>query len=242
MMPGFTHRIGVAAFGKVSGVATGTPLEPERPLDPEPSPEPQPLREPGPAPEPESPPERRVDALDANDAELAAGFSAGDERCLELAFRRWAPLIYTVAQRTLNSPSEAEEVTQQVFVSAWRARTNYRPDDGSLPGWLIGICRHRIADRQRARGRDLRLVQAVTSETDVRVQPESITTLIDRVVLAAEIQRLPHPRGTILQLAFWEGRSYPQIAEQLDLPLGTVKSHARRALLHLRTRLQEVTS
>jgi RNA polymerase sigma-70 factor, ECF subfamily len=183
-----------------------------------------------------------VDALDANDAELAAGFSAGDERCLELAFRRWAPLIYTVAQRTLNSPSEAEEVTQQVFVSAWRARTNYRPDDGSLPGWLIGICRHRIADRQRARGRDLRLVQAVTSETDVRVQPESITTLIDRVVLAAEIQRLPHPRGTILQLAFWEGRSYPQIAEQLDLPLGTVKSHARRALLHLRTRLQEVTS
>ena len=242
MMPGFTHRIGVAAFGKVSGVATGTPLEPERPLDPEPSPEPRPLSEPGPAPEPESPPERRVDALDANDAELAAGFAAGDERCLELAFRRWAPLIYTVAQRTLNSPSEAEEVTQQVFVSAWRARTNYRPADGSLPGWLIGICRHRIVDRQRARGRDLRLVQAVTSEADVRFQPESITTLIDRVVLADEIQRLPHPRGTILQLAFWEGRSYPQIAEQLELPLGTVKSHARRALLHLRTRLQEVTS
>jgi RNA polymerase sigma factor (sigma-70 family) len=218
MTPGLAHRNGVNSFGMVSGVVTGTPLEPE--------------------PSPES----RVDHRDPTDAEVAAGFAAGDEQYLEVAFRRWASLIYTVSLRTLQSASEAEEVTQQVFVSAWRARTNYRPADGSLPGWLIGICRHRIADRQRARGRDLRLVQAVTSEADVRAQPESITTLIDRVVLADEIQRLPHPRGTILRLAFWEGRTYPQIAEQLELPLGTVKSHARRALLHLRTRLQEVTS
>jgi RNA polymerase sigma factor (sigma-70 family) len=230
MTQGLANLIRLTVFGKVSGVATGTPLEPEPSLEPEP-----------PA-EPESPVERRSDPIDATEAEIAAGFSAGEERCLELAFRRWATLIYTVALRTLNSPSEAEEVTQQVFVSAWRARTNYRPEDGSLPGWLIGICRHRIVDRQRARGRDLRLVQAVTSEADVRFQHESITTLIDRVVLADEIQRLPDPRGTILQLAFWEGRSYPQIAEQLQLPVGTVKSHARRALLHLRSRLQEVTS
>ena len=218
MTPGFALPNGLTSFGMVSGVVTGAPLEPE------PS------------------PEGRVDHRDSTDAEVAAGFAAGDEQNLEVAFRRWAPLIYAVALQTLQSASEAEEVTQQVFVSAWRARTNYRPADGSLPGWLIGICRHRIADRQRARGRDLRLVQAVTSEADVRAQPESITTLIDRVVLADEIQRLPHPRGTILRLAFWEGRSYPQIAEQLELPLGTVKSHARRALLHLRTRLSEVTS
>jgi RNA polymerase sigma-70 factor (ECF subfamily) len=236
MMPGLASLISVATFGKVSGVVTGAPIEPKPP------PESQVHHSDATPIEPESSPGSRVNHSDATDAELAAGFAAGDEQCLELAFRRWATLIYTVAVRTLNSPSEAEEVTQQVFVSAWRARTNYRPEDGSLPGWLIGICRHRIADRQRARGRDLRLVQAVTSEADVRVQHESITTLIDRVVLADEIQRLPDPRGTILRLAFWEGRSYPQIAEQLQLPLGTVKSHARRALLHLRTRLQEVTS
>ena len=119
---------------------------------------------------------------------------------------------------------------------------NYRAEKGSLSGWLIGIARHRIAGRQRARGRDMRLVQAVTKQTDVNIQPEALSTLIDRIVLTEEIGRLPPPRGTILQLASWEGRSYPQIAEQLDLPIGTVKSHARRALLHLRTRLAEVTS
>ena len=176
----------------------------------------------------------------ATEAELSIGFARGDEACLQEVFRRLAPLIYTIAYRALDSSSDGEEITQEVFVSAWRARDNYQAEKGSLSGWLIGITRHRIADRQRARGRDLRLVQAVTNTTD-QVQPE-ISTLIDRIVLTEEIGRLPHPRGTILQLAFWEGRSYPQIAEQLNLPLGTVKSHARRALLHLRTRLAEVTS
>jgi RNA polymerase sigma-70 factor (ECF subfamily) len=177
----------------------------------------------------------------ATEAELSIGFARGDEACLQEVFRRLAPLIYTIAYRALDSSSDGEEIMQEVFVSAWRARDNYQAEKGSLSGWLIGITRHRIADRQRARGRDLRLVQAVTNTTDAQVQPE-ISTLIDRIVLTEEIGRLPHPRGTILQLAFWEGRSYPQIADQLDLPVGTVKSHARRALRHLRTQLAEVTS
>jgi DNA-directed RNA polymerase specialized sigma24 family protein len=80
-----------------------------------------------------------------------------------------------------------------------------------------------------------------TTRTPTKRAPEALSTLIDRIVLTEEIGRLPQPRGAILQLAFWEGRSYPQIAEQPDLPIGTVKSHARRALLHLRTRLAEVT-
>jgi RNA polymerase sigma-70 factor, ECF subfamily len=178
----------------------------------------------------------------ATEPELRVGFAQGDEACLQEVFRRSAPLIYTIAYRALGSSTDGEEITQEVFVSAWRARENYQAEKGSVSGWLIGIARHRIVDRQRARGRDLRLVQAVTKQTDVQVQPEALSTLIDRIVLTEEIGRLPHPRGTILRLAFWEERSYPQIAEQLDLPLGTVKSHARRALLHLRTRLVEVTS
>jgi len=164
----------------------------------------------------------------ATEPELRVGFAQGDEACLQEVFRRSAPLIYTIAYRALGSSTDGEEITQEVFVSAWRARENYQAEKGSVSGWLIGIARHRI--------------QAVTKQTDVQIQPEALSTLIDRIVLTEEIGRLPHPRGTILHLAFWEGRSYPQIAEQLDLPLGTVKSHARRALLHLRTRLAEVTS
>jgi RNA polymerase sigma factor (sigma-70 family) len=209
---------GLAAAGRVSPVVNGAPLEPE------------------------FSPASRLDWRNATDAELGAGFADGNELCLEESYRRWVHLIYTVAVRGLDSASDAEEVTQQVFIGAWRSRTNYRPADGTLPSWLIGICKHRIADRQRARGRDLRLVQSMSRDLDVRVESEPIATVVDRIVLADEIARLPDPRGTILRLAFWEGRSYPQIAEQLDLPLGTVKSHARRSLLQLRTRLKEMTS
>jgi RNA polymerase sigma-70 factor, ECF subfamily len=184
----------------------------------------------------------RVDWRNASDADLASGFADGDDSCLEESFQRWGSLIYTVAYRALNSSSEAEDITQQVFVGAWQARAGYRESQGSLPGWLLGIARHRIVDRQRARGRDLRLVRAVTSDANVQVKQEPLATLIDRLVLADEIQRLPDPRGTILRMAFWEGQSYSQIAEQLELPLGTVKSHSRRALRQLRARLEEVTS
>lgn len=177
----------------------------------------------------------------ASEAQLKVGFARGDEPCLEEVFRRFAPLIYTIAYRALQSSSDGEEITQEVFVSAWRGRASYQADKGSLVGWLIAIARNKVADRLRARGREVRLVQAVAN-SDVQVQSEGLSTLIDRLVLTEEIRQLPHPRGTILQLAFWEGRSYPQIAEQLDLPLGTVKSHVRRGLLHLRARLVEVSS
>ena len=114
-----------------------------------------------------------IDWRAATEAELSMGFARGDEACLQEVFRRLAPLIYTIAYRALDSSSDGEEITQEVFVSAWRARDNYQAEKGSLSGWLIGITRHRIADRQRARGRDLRLVQAVTDTTDVHVQPET---------------------------------------------------------------------
>jgi RNA polymerase sigma-70 factor, ECF subfamily len=208
----------VAPAGRVSSVVDGAPLEAE------------------------SSPARRLDWQSATDAELADGFVDGNELCLEECYRRWVQLIYTVALRSLDSASDAEEVTQQVFIGAWRSRANYRPSSGSLPSWLVGICKHRVADRQRARGRDLRLIQTMSSDLDVRVAAEPVATVVERLVLADEIERLPDPRGTILRLAFWEGQSYPQIAERLDLPLGTVKSHARRALLHLRTRLKEMAS
>jgi hypothetical protein len=106
----------------------------------------------------------RVDWRTASEVELRVGFAQGDEACLHEVFRRSAPLIYTIAYRALGSSTDGEEITQEVFVSAWRARANYQAEKGSLSGCLIGIARHRIVDRQRSRGRDLRLVQAVTTD------------------------------------------------------------------------------
>jgi hypothetical protein len=77
---------------------------------------------------------RSVDWRHASDADLAAGFANGDDPCLEESFKRWGSLIYTIAYRALDSSSEAEDITQQVFVGAWQGRTSYRQSKGSLPG------------------------------------------------------------------------------------------------------------
>lgn len=190
------------------------------------------------APEDASP----ADWRSASTEELGAGFRRGDETCLEEGYRRWSPLVNTMALRALRNSGEAEDVTQQVFVAAWQGRHNFKPESGSLPAWLLGITRHRIADRQRGRAREMRLVDAAEQQVSLAPGAPATDSITDRLVLANEIKLLSEPRGTILRMAYYEDQTYQQIAERLNMPLGTVKSHARRALIHLRTRLREVTS
>jgi len=180
-----------------------------------------------------------TEAGDPSAAEIAKGFADGREESLSDAYARWSGLVFTMALRVLNDRGDAEEVTQQVFVSAWRGRASFDPDAGQLGAWLVGIARHRIADHLADRSRRRRNLAAAV--------PAAIATngdedrLVDRVVLADEVNQLDEPRRTILRLAFYEDQTYSQIATRLDLPLGTVKSHVRRGLLHLRDRLKEVT-
>lgn len=188
----------------------------------------------------EPPPRRSVDAFDwadMNEHDLAVAFVAGTEGSLEECFRRWAPLVNTLAWRLLGSASEAEEVTQQVFVTAWRGRHTFSADLGSLPAWLLGNAKHRVVDRQRSRAREMRLVRAAVDDATERGGREAPEVVTDRLLLAEEIGLLPEPRRAILRLAFYDGYTHAEISERLGLPIGTVKSHARRALLHLRQRL-----
>jgi RNA polymerase sigma-70 factor (ECF subfamily) len=172
-----------------------------------------------------------------SDGELGVAFVAGTDGSLEECFRRWAPLVTTVAWRALGNAAEAEEVTQQVFVSAWRGRHTFSPERGSLPAWLLGTTKHRVVDRQRTRAREVRLVQAARDDVAEESSQQAPETVTDRLLLAEEIARLPDPRRSILRLAFYDGYTHAEISERLGLPIGTVKSHARRALLHLRRRL-----
>lgn len=176
------------------------------------------------------------DAL--SDEEVGRGLVRGDERCLALAHRRWARLVHTLAARALGDPREAEDVTQQVFLAAWRGRAGYHPERGPVPAWLVGITRRKIADALTARTRRLDLVAAagaaLTPFPDTREGPEHV---LDRLVVTRELARLPRVQRDVLTLAFFSDLTQVQIADRTGMPLGTVKSHARRGLQRMRRSL-----
>ena len=181
--------------------------------------------------------------LQSSDAhDLAAALRAGSEQALEECYRRWSSLVYTVALRRLGDVHDAEDVTQQVFLSAWRSRETLRPSPTALPGWLVGITGHRVVDAQRRAQRTRRDVALVAARADRMNAHERghEPDPTDRLLVGAALAELDEPRRSILGLFFYDDLTHDQIARTLDLPLGTVKSHLRRGLLHLRDQLREV--
>ncbi len=181
---------------------------------------------------------RIVDEV-TSDADVAAAIREGSHAALRVAFDRWGSLIYTYALRILGDPHDADDVTQQTFVSAWSSRHLLRPEPTALPGWLVGIAKHRIADVQRSRARGLRTASAIAVQPAAPVEPID-QRVTDRVVVAYELDRLGDPKATIVRRAYVEDVPLATIADELGLPLSTVKSHARRGLAQLRQRLKGV--
>ncbi|MEJ5913484.1 RNA polymerase sigma factor [Pseudokineococcus sp. 1T1Z-3] len=172
-----------------------------------------------------------------SDRLLAEAFVAGTDEGLRGAYERWAPLVHGLAARSLRDAGEAEDVTQQVFVAAWRGRERYRPQDGPLGAWLVGIARHKLADAQAAGARRRRVLER-SAEVAPRAEPDAgdatMDDLVDRVVIAEHVHSLGEPAREIVRLAFFEDLTHVQVAERLRMPLGTVKSHIRRALRRMR--------
>lgn len=173
--------------------------------------------------------------------ELVRGLLSGDEACLAALYRRWSPLVHTLAWRALGDAREAEDVTQQVFLGVWRGRQGYRPERGTVAGWISGITRRKIADALSARTRRSDLV----ASAGTRLSPDEggsdrfAEAALDRVLVRDALAGLPDAQQRVLRLTYYEDLTQTQIAERTGWPLGTVKSHARRGLHRLHHRLRE---
>lgn len=175
---------------------------------------------------------------DVDEHELVERFRRGDDRALEAVYRRWSALVFTLALRSLGDRGDAEDVTQKTFVSAWTSRASYDPAKAKLATWLVTIARRRIADMHEARARVRALQEELVRVADPDDMVQAGIDLADRLLLADELERLEPDARDVVRLAFYDDLTHQQIAERLSMPLGTVKSHIRRSLSRLRSRLE----
>lgn len=173
-----------------------------------------------------------------DDARLARAFVAGDENALADMYRRWSALVYTLAVRSLGDVADAEDVTQKAFVAAWTGRASFDPSRASLSAWLVGITKNKIADTHEARARVRRLQAQLAATFSPGDWVAAGADLADTLLVADEIARLEPDAQAVMRLAFYDDLTHNEIATRLDLPLGTVKSHIRRSLQRMRTRLE----
>lgn len=177
---------------------------------------------------------RAAESRDFDDVDAA--FLRGDDDALRRAYDAHGRLIYTFCARSLGE-ERAHDVTQEVFLSAWRARDRFDPSRGTLAGWLTGIAKNRIIDSVRA---EKRHSDRRAPEHDMELPTESQTeALADRLLLADALRILPERSREVVTLAFFEDLTHPQIAERTALPLGTVKSDIRRGLARIRRHLED---
>ncbi len=165
---------------------------------------------------------------------IDTSFATGDESVLRRAYDAHGALVYTFCRRTVG-PEAAHDVTQEVFLAAWRTRDRFDPVRGTLAGWLIGIAKNKVLDALRRR--QLHLIDDLDARVPAVVGPDQVDATADRMLVAAALAELPERPRRVVELAYPHDLTHEQIAARTSLPLGTVKSDIRRGLDRLRRHL-----
>jgi RNA polymerase sigma-70 factor (ECF subfamily) len=175
---------------------------------------------------------------------LVLEMGRGRQLALEQFYAATVARVHALAMAILRDPQDAEEVVCDTYTQAWSAAASYDPQRANAFGWLVMICRSRALDRLRrrrsARRDALVPLEAIAEFADEADGPQD---LLERVEAGgrvhAALASLGPQQRRLVGLAFLRGLSHREIAEVTELPLGTVKSHVRRALAELRAALGE---
>ena len=168
-------------------------------------------------------------------AALIARVALGDRAAFGQLYDATAPKLLGVALRILRDRAAAEEAVQEAYVKIWHAAARYRPERGSGFGWLAAIQRNQAIDLLRARPPGERRLDLALELPDPAPGPEAAAVAADeRVRLDACIGELPVERARAVRAAYLEGWSYEELARAHGVPLNTMRTWLRRALIRLR--------
>lgn len=186
---------------------------------------------------------RRHTAQDDADLDLMQRVSTGDESAVEELYDRFGSLVYRLAYQAMPTRAEAEDAVQEVFVRLWRTADRYDPKRAALVTWVMLISRRHLVDklrRSKARVKAASLEEAFARASGTAgamsldmENEERFSALLERIAQLPDLQR------TVVIRAYLGGQTLRQIGEELDTPIGTIKSALSRALVRLRERVGE---
>jgi RNA polymerase sigma-70 factor, ECF subfamily len=179
--------------------------------------------------------------MDDADTTLVRRIGEGDAGAGGALYDRHAHVLFPLALRIVRDRAEAEDVLHDAFIALSERANQYDRSKGSVIGWLVTLVRNLSIDRTRRRDRRGTLQREVIAfEPPAETKnPEELTSdEYERLRVQRALSKLPEAQARTLSVAFFEGLSYPEIAEREGVPLGTIKSRAARALAALREALE----
>lgn len=176
------------------------------------------------------------------DGALYRALQAGQTEVLGILYDRHAGLVYGIALKTLDNPQEAEDLTQDIFLNLAKS-TAYDPRRGSLRTFLAILTRSRAIDRIRSRSSARSVLERFQASSHTETSFGSPFEQVFQHEQSQKVQmaltQLPDSEQQLLRMAYYDGYSQSEIAKQLNIPLGTVKTRTRRSLLRLRQTLTD---
>jgi RNA polymerase sigma-70 factor (ECF subfamily) len=168
-------------------------------------------------------------------ANLLILVARGDHAAFETVYDQFAGPVYGLVRKVLRDPAQSEEVAQEVLLEVWRTASRFDPARGSASAWVMTMAHRRAIDRVRSEtasvAREQRLTPGPVTGDDVA---ELVETKLDRQRVRRCIGALTPLQAEAVKLAYYGGYTYPQVAELLKVPLGTIKTRIRDGLIRLR--------
>ncbi len=182
-------------------------------------------------------------SLPQKDIELIKALKTGQSSALSKLYDRYGAVVYGLALKILKNAQEAEDLTQEVFVSFWHKNT-YDPARGSLSNYLVMVTRSRSLDKLRSRSSRNKFLERwrhTTTQAFSRSAFEQVDIWDTSQQIQEALAQLPEQQRKVLEMAYYQDLSQSEIAKTLNIPLGTVKTSARQALKKLRKILSYLT-